>query len=76
MVTQDGTGIIIYNEATESIIFKDEFTEYTFEFATNKVLSAGSPFSHLYLIIDWSSVKCIHDPNTANIYKTFVFTLP
>ena len=76
MVNNEGTGLIIYNEVTESIVFQDEFTEYSFEFAKNKILSAGSPYSHLYLIIDWSSVKCIHDPNTANMYKTFAFTIP
>ena len=74
-VNKEGTGLIIYNEATESIIYEHEFPSYPLEFALNKLFVTGSP-SHMYLIIDWSSVKCILDSNTANVKKTFAFPMP
>ena len=30
----------------------------------------------MYVVNDWSSFKCIPDPNTANIYKGYAFMLP
>ena len=75
MVNKEGTGLLIYNAATESIIFENELSKYPLEFAINKLLVTGSP-SHMYLIIDWSTVKCILDSNTANIRKTFAFPMP
>ena len=75
-VNKEGTGLIIYNAANESIVYQDEFPAYPFEFALNKLFVTANPHSHMYLIIDWSSVKCILDSNTANIKKTFAFPLP
>ena len=74
-VNKEGTGLILYNEATESIIYKDEFPMYPLEFSKDKLFVTGLP-AHMYLIIDWSTVKCILDPNTANIHKTFAFPMP
>ena len=75
-VNKEGTGLIIYNAATESIIFQDEFSEYLLEYAKNKLLGSSGPGSHMYLIIDWSTVKCILDSNTSNTHKTFAFPMP
>ena len=75
-VNKEGTGLIIYNAATESIIFQDEFSEYLLEYAKNKLLGSSGPDSHMYLIIDWSIVKCIIDSNIANVKKTFAFPMP
>ena len=74
-VNKEGTGLIIYNAATESIIYEHEFPSYPLEFALNKLFVTGSPHSHMYLIIEWSIVKCILDSNNANS-KTFAFTMP
>ena len=74
-LNKEGTSLIIYNEANESIIYKDEFPFYPLEFAKNRLLVTGTP-SHMYLIIDWSSVKCILDSNTANVKKDFAFPMP
>ena len=74
-VNKEGTGFFIYNAANESIIVEDEFPVYPYEFAKNKLLVTGFP-THMYLIIDWSAVKCILDSNTANIHKTFAFPMP
>ena len=74
-VNKEGTGLIIYNTATESIIYQDELPNYPLEFAKNKLLVTGFP-SHMYLIVDWSIVKCILDSNIANVKKTFAFPMP
>ena len=74
-VNKEGTGLIIYNAANESIIYEHECPSYPFEFALNKLFVTGSPHSHMYLIIEWSIVKCILDSNNANS-KTFAFTMP
>ena len=73
-VNKEGTGLIIYNAATESIIYQDELPNYPLEFALNKLLVTSVP-SLMYLIIDWSTVKCIRDSNIANV-KTFAFPMP
>ena len=71
-VNKEGTGLIIYNAADESIIYEDEMPEYPCEFSLNRLLVTSD---HLYLIIDWSTVKCIFDSNTANL-KLFAFPMP
>ena len=73
-VNKEGTGLIIYNAATESIIYEHEFPNYPHEFAVNKLLVTGYP-SHMYLIIDWSTVRYIQDLNTADV-KSFAFPMP
>ena len=75
MVNKEGTDLIIFNAATESIIYEHEFPSYPFEFALNKLFVTGSPYSHMYLIVEWSSVKCILDSNIADP-KTFAFPMP
>ena len=75
MVNNEGTGLIIYNQATESMFFEDEVPVFPLEYIKNKLLVTGFP-SHVYLIFDWSTVKCIEDPNMANVYKTYAFTIP
>ena len=74
MVNKEGTGLIIYNAASESMIYEHELPSYPLEFALNKLLVTSTP-SHMYLIIDWSTVKCIFDSNTANV-KSFAFPMP
>ena len=59
-VSKNGTGLIIYNGANESIRVEDNRFIHTFEFAKNKLLVTDS-LSHMYLIINWSTVKCIPD---------------
>ena len=75
-LNQEGTGLIPYNETTESTLFKDEAPGYPLEFAKNKLLVSGPAPSHMYLVVNWCVVKCIFDPITANVYKTYAFTLP
>ena len=41
----------------------------------NKLIVTGAPYSHMYLVEDWSSVKCILDSNTVDP-KSFAFTMP
>ena len=48
---------------------------YPLEFAKNKLLVTGHP-SQMYVIIDWSTVKFISEPNSANIYKNYAFFMP
>ena len=74
-VNKEGTGLIIYNAASESIIYEHEFPSYPLEFALNKLFVTGYPYSYMYLIIEWSSVKCILDSNIADP-KTFAFPMP
>lgn len=74
-LNQEGTGLIPYNETTESTLFKDEIPWYPLEFAKNKLLVTGAP-SHMYLVDDWCVIKCIFDSVSANTQKTFSFTLP
>ena len=74
-VNKEGTGLIIYNAANESIIYEHECPSYPFEFALNKLFVTGHPCSFMYLIIEWSSVKCILDSNIADT-KTFAFPMP
>ena len=75
-LNNQGTSLIPYDVASESTLFKDEPPDYLFEFAKNKLLVSGMGASHMYLIVDWCVVKCIHDPITANTYKTYAFPLP
>ena len=74
-MNKEGTSFIPYNETTESILFKGQYPRYPLEFAKNKMLVTGAPV-HMYLVVDWCVVKCIFDPNTSNINKTYAFPLP
>ena len=72
---EDSTKMTIYNQESESILFEGEKPIYTLEFSKNQILVTGSP-SQIYLIKEWCFVKCILDPNTANIYKGYAFVIP
>ena len=73
-VSQDGTSVVPYNEAEESILYKYEEPDFILEYAKNKLLVTGSP--HMYLVDNFSTVKLITDPNTSNTYKTDAFVMP
>ena len=75
MVKQDNTGLVSYNETDESILFIGQKPVYPLEFASNKLLLTVHP-SQMYVVNGWSSIKCIPDPNTANIYNGYAFMLP
>lgn len=72
---QERTGLIPYNETTESTLFKDNAIAYPLEFAKNKLL-VTTISSNMYLLDNWYVVKCIFDPISANNYKTYAFPLP
>ena len=69
------TSLIPYNVTSESTFFKDEMPLYPLEFAKNKLLVTSYPL-HMYLVVDWCVVKFIPDPKTANINKSYAFTMP
>ena len=74
-VSQDGTSVVPYNEAEESILYKYEIPDFILEYAKNKLLVTGDPHC-MYLVDNFSTVKLITDPNTSNIYKTDAFVMP
>ena len=74
-MSEDNSSLILHNETIESTFFKDEFPLYPLEFAKNKLLVTCHP-SHILIIVDWIVTKCILDPNTTNISKSYVFLLP
>ena len=55
------------------MLYKDQCPVYALEYAKNKMLVTGSK---LYLVIDWSSVKRILNPNTAITHMNYAFTMP
>ena len=71
----DGNSLEIFNEATESILMKNEYILFMIEYAQNKLFVTIDPTCML-LIDDWENVKCIQDSNCANITKTFAFLVP
>ena len=66
-LNKEGTGLIPYNETTESALFKGDDIQYPLEFAKNKLFVTSD--SHMYLVVDWCVAKCIFDP-IENTYKT------
>ena len=68
----DGNSLEIFNEATESILIKNEEILFMIEYAQNKLFVTVDPTCML-LIDDWVNVKCIQDPNSTNTLKTFAF---
>ena len=40
-VNEEGTGLIIYNKATESMIYRDELPDSPFEYSENKLIVTG-----------------------------------
>ena len=46
------------------------------EYAPNKLFATGYPTPCIFLFDNWASIKCIHDPNSSNIDKTFAFVVP
>ena len=75
MLESEEKSLISYNEAEESILFIGQKPVNTLEFANNKLLLTVHPYQ-MYVVHDWSSVRCVPDPNTANIYKGYAFMLP
>ena len=64
-------GLDPLNQATESMIFKDELPMAPIEYAPNKLFITGTP-THMYLVDDWraESVTAIVDNHPANTFKT------
>ena len=64
----------VIKQKKESIVFKDEETNYLIEYAENKLVITGNP-SHVYVVVNWCAVSVVNDPHPAN-YKYFVQPLP
>ena len=66
----------VYNLETESLVFHNEIPSYPLEYAENELFITGSPYEHMYLVKDWSTVKVITDPDTSNYKKMWAFLMP
>ena len=57
--------IQVENQDTESMIIQDEYIKSIVEYAPNKLFLTGKP-TCMFLIDNWSNIRCIHDPNSSN----------
>ena len=57
------------------MIFKNEKPIYLVEYAINKLFITGYP-SHMFIVINWQTVRIVTDPNQSNTSKTYSFLLP
>ena len=48
---------------------------FLLEYAPNKLFVAGAP-AHMYLVLNWDTVKFIVEPNPVNTFKSYAFPVP
>ena len=57
------------------MLIKDEYIGFMIEYADNKMFATGYP-ACMFLIDDWTTIRCIQDPNSSNVQKLFAFQIP
>ena len=72
---ENGLCLNPYKTDDESILFMHELPGFLLEYGLNKLFVCCFN-THMFVVLDWETVKFIPDPNSANTFKTLAFPVP